>query len=165
MNRLKPMCLVTHAFHADRNDAESDRLDAGMPVRSSHTVGARISGDELRTRWFVMVRAALVLWSLHLFGRRRIRVSCNYRCNYDYGLTTSMRWAQVALAIYAERRLFPCLQGVLAVLVDAGWTHFKTVVTGGSLPKSSHGGRRSGGLSTPRFPLHVVARAMVWMGV
>jgi hypothetical protein len=68
------------------------------------------------------------------------------------------------LRIQVARRLFPYLQGLFAVLVVADWTHFRTVVTGGSLPKSSHAGRRSGGLPTPLLPLDGVAQARVWGG-
>lgn len=78
--------------------------------------------------------------------------------------TASMPWAGVALMAHALRRSFPYLQGVFAFLVASSWTRFKTVVTCGSLPKSSHGGRRSGGLPTPRLPLLVVAGARVWVG-
>jgi hypothetical protein len=70
-------------------------------------------------------------------------------------LTSSMPWAGVASMVDAERRSFPYLQGVFVVLVAAGWVRFKTVVTRGSLPKSSHGGRRSGGLRTRPVPLLV----------
>jgi hypothetical protein len=73
-------------------------------------------------------------------------------------LTSSMPWAGVALMVYAEQRSFPYLQGVFAFLVAAGWVRFKTVVTRCPLPKSSHGGRRSGGLPAPLLPLRVMYR-------
>jgi hypothetical protein len=77
----------------------------------------------------------------------------------DRSLTPSMPWAGVALAADAEQRSFPYLQGVFAFLVAAGWVRFKTVVTRGPLPKSSHCGRRSGGLSAPLLPLRVMYRS------
>jgi len=61
-------------------------------------------------------------------------------------LTSSMRWSGTALIAYQEQRSFPCRHGVFAVLVVAGLARFKAVITRGSLPKSSHAGRRSCGL-------------------
>ena len=54
-----------------------------------------------------------------------------------------MQWAGTHSWAYAEQRSLTYLQGVFAFLVAAGWIRFKTVVTRGPLPKSSHGGRRS----------------------
>src|SRR4051812_32489151 len=50
----------------------------------------------------------------------------------DRPLTPS-RPSGVALAARTARRLFPYLQEVFAVRVVAGWTHLRTVATGGSL--------------------------------
>jgi hypothetical protein len=75
-----------------------------------------------------------------------------------------MPWAGVALTAHAGQRSIPYLQGVFALLVVASLTRLKTVVTRGWLPKSSHCGRRSGGLPMPPLPLLVVARARVWVG-
>lgn len=79
-------------------------------------------------------------------------------------LTTSMPWAGVASPIQAARRLSPYPQGVSALLVVAGWPGFGTVVTGGSLPKSSHSARRPGGLPSLLLLQRAVARARVWIG-
>jgi hypothetical protein len=68
----------------------------------------------------------------------------------------------LVLVAHALRRLFPYLQGVLALLVVASWTRVKTVGARDLLPKFSHDGERTGGLPSPLLPLLPVARAQVW---